>query len=53
VCEVIAFRYFDDDAAEPVQVNRTVELAYRLDVNEYAGSELLQLVVENLTVLPA
>ena len=49
--EAIAFRYFDHDDAVPVQPQSKVELAYRLDVNRYNGSERLQLVVEHLRVL--
>ncbi|HEU4654531.1 MAG TPA: single-stranded-DNA-specific exonuclease RecJ [Steroidobacteraceae bacterium] len=49
--EAIAFRYFDHDDAVPVQPRCKVELAYRLDVNRYNGSERLQLVVEHLRVL--
>jgi single-stranded-DNA-specific exonuclease len=49
--EAIAFRYFDHDDATPVQPQNKVELAYRLDVNRYNGSERLQLVVEHLRVL--
>jgi len=48
ICEAIAFRYFDADDAEPIAVAQQIELAYRLDVNEYAGTERLQLVVELL-----
>jgi single-stranded-DNA-specific exonuclease len=47
-CEAIAFRYFDADDAEPIGVAQEIEMAYRLDVNEYAGTERLQLVVEYL-----
>lgn len=48
ICEAIAFRYFDADDAEEIAANHQVEMAFRLDVNEYAGSERLQLVVEHL-----
>jgi single-stranded-DNA-specific exonuclease len=48
VCEAIAFRYFDADDAETIRVDQKVELAFRLDVNEYAGNERLQLIVEHL-----
>lgn len=48
VCDAIAFRYFDADDAEPVSAAQQVEMAYRLDVNEYNGTERLQLVVEYL-----
>lgn len=51
VCEAIAFRHFDDDTAPLVQSDARVELAYRLDVNQYNGAEKLQLVVEYLRVL--
>ncbi|HYM34731.1 MAG TPA: single-stranded-DNA-specific exonuclease RecJ [Steroidobacteraceae bacterium] len=50
-CDAIAFRYFDADDAEPVANTQQVELAYRLDVNEYNGTERLQLVVEHLRKL--
>jgi single-stranded-DNA-specific exonuclease len=49
--EAIAFRYFDNDDAMPVQPQSRVELGYRLDVNRFNGSERLQLVVEHLRVL--
>jgi single-stranded-DNA-specific exonuclease len=48
VCDAIAFRYFDADDAEPISRSQSVEMAYRLDVNEYAGVERLQLIVEHL-----
>jgi len=48
VLEAIAFRYFDADDAEPISKAQQIEMAYRLDVNEYAGVERLQLVVEFL-----
>jgi len=48
ICDAIAFRYFDADDAEPVSKSQQIEIAYRLDVNEYAGTERLQLVVESL-----
>jgi single-stranded-DNA-specific exonuclease len=50
-CEAIAFRHFDHDDAPEVQPDSRVELAYRLDVNRFNGSERLQLVVEYLRVL--
>jgi single-stranded-DNA-specific exonuclease len=50
-CEAIAFRHFDHDDAPHVQADSRVELAYRLDVNRFNGSERLQLVVEYLRVL--
>ncbi|HEY0683640.1 MAG TPA: single-stranded-DNA-specific exonuclease RecJ [Steroidobacter sp.] len=50
-CEAIAFRHFDHDDAPHVEPESRVELAYRLDVNRYNGSERLQLVVEYLRVL--
>jgi len=49
--EAIAFRHFDHEDAPDVQASNGVELAYRLDVNEYAGTERLQLIVEHLRVL--
>ncbi len=51
VCEAIAFRYFDHDGAVPVQPGHEVEIAFRLEVNEYAGNERLQLLVEHLEVV--
>jgi single-stranded-DNA-specific exonuclease len=51
ICEAIAFRHFDYDDAPLVAVNSRVELAYRLDVNQYNGSERLQLVVEHLRLI--
>lgn len=50
-CEAIAFRHFDHDDAPRVPPDCRVELAYRLDVNRFNGSERLQLVVEYLRVL--
>jgi single-stranded-DNA-specific exonuclease len=50
-CEAIAFRHFDHDDAPHVTTDSRVELAYRLDVNRFNGSERLQLVVEYLRVL--
>lgn len=49
--EAIAFRHFDHDDAAQVAPGNRVELAYRLDVNRYNGTERLQLVVEHLRVL--
>jgi single-stranded-DNA-specific exonuclease len=51
LCEAIAFRHFDDADAPQVQPDAKVELAYRLDVNQYNGLEKVQLVVEYLRVL--
>jgi single-stranded-DNA-specific exonuclease len=51
LCEAIAFRHFDDADAPQVQADAKVELAYRLDVNQYNGLEKVQLVVEYLRVL--
>jgi single-stranded-DNA-specific exonuclease len=48
ICDAIAFRYFDADDAAPISKAQEVEMAYRLDVNEYAGVERLQLIVEYL-----
>jgi single-stranded-DNA-specific exonuclease len=50
-CEAIAFRHFDDADAPLVRANDRIELAYRLDVNQYNGSEKMQLVVEYLRVM--
>lgn len=49
--EAVVFRHFDEDGAPMVQPDARVELAYRLDVNQYNGTERLQLVVEYLRVL--
>lgn len=51
LCEAIAFRHFDDDDAPQVQPDEQVELAYRLDVNQFNGTEKVQLVVEYLRVM--
>jgi single-stranded-DNA-specific exonuclease len=51
ICEAIAFRHFDHDDAPIVKESARVELAYRLDVNRYNGTERLQLVVEHLRVI--
>ena len=51
LCEAIAFRHFDDEDAPEVRPDARVELAYRLDVNQYNGLEKVQLVVEYLRVL--
>jgi single-stranded-DNA-specific exonuclease len=51
-CEAIAFRHFDDDQAVDVPAHSQVSMAYRLDVNEYAGTERLQLIVEHLELVP-
>jgi len=51
LCEAIAFRHFDDANAPEIQPQARVELAYRLDVNQYHGLEKVQLVVEYLRVL--
>jgi single-stranded-DNA-specific exonuclease len=52
MCEALAFRYFDHDDAVPIVANDRVQLAYRLDVNEYRGDERVQLIVEQLQKLP-
>jgi single-stranded-DNA-specific exonuclease len=51
ICEAIVFRHFDHDDAPVVKENDQVELAYRLDVNRYNGTERVQMVVEHLRVL--
>lgn len=51
LCEAIAFRHFDVDDAPIVKENDRVELAYRLDVNRYNGTEKAQMVIEHLRVL--
>lgn len=50
-CEAIAFRHFDHDDAPDVATDDRVELAYRLDVNQFNGTEKIQLVVEYLRVM--
>ncbi len=50
-CEAIAFRHFDDADAPMVRPNDRVELAYRLDVNQFNGTEKVQMVVEYLRVM--
>lgn len=50
-CEAIAFRHFDDAEAPVVRANDRVELAYRLDVNQFNGTEKVQMVVEYLRVV--
>lgn len=49
--EAIAFRHFDYDDAPSVRVDDRVQLAYRLDINEYMGNERVQLIVEQLNVI--
>jgi single-stranded-DNA-specific exonuclease len=51
LCEAIAFRHFDDADAPEVRPDARIELAYRLDINQYNGLEKVQLVVEYLRVL--
>ncbi len=51
VCEAIAFRYFDHAEAASVRPEQQIEIAFRMDVNEYAGTERLQLLVEHLEVV--
>jgi single-stranded-DNA-specific exonuclease len=51
LCEAIAFRHFDYEDAPEVCVDSRVQLAYRLDINQYNGMEKLQLVVEYLKVI--
>jgi single-stranded-DNA-specific exonuclease len=48
LCEAIAFRYFDHAEAADVSPGQQVEIAFRMDVNEYAGTERLQLLIEHL-----
>jgi single-stranded-DNA-specific exonuclease len=50
-CEAVVFRHFDEEGAPTVRPDSRVELAYRLDVNHYNGTERLQLVVEYLRVM--
>jgi len=50
-CDAIAFRHFDHEAAVGVPPQSEVSMAFRLDVNEYAGTERLQLIVEHLEVV--
>jgi len=51
LCEAMCFRHFDEEGATAVGKDSEVELAYRLDVNQYNGFEKLQLVVEYLKVV--
>ncbi len=51
ICEAIAFRHFDQDDAPIVKENDRVELAYRLDVNRYNGTERVQMIVEHLRLI--
>jgi single-stranded-DNA-specific exonuclease len=51
ICEAIAFRHFDHDDAPLVKENDRVEIAYRLDMNRYNGTERVQLIVEHLRVI--
>ena len=51
VIEAIVFRHFDHDAAPSVHTGDRVQMAYRLDVNEFRGEERLQMVVEHLSLL--
>jgi single-stranded-DNA-specific exonuclease len=51
LCEAIAFRHFDHEDAPIVKENARVELAYRLDVNRYNGTDRVQLVVEHLRLI--
>jgi single-stranded-DNA-specific exonuclease len=51
VCEAIAFRYFDHAESVSVRPSQQIEIAFRMDVNEYAGNERLQLLVEHLEVI--
>ena len=51
--DAIAFRYFDEPGGAGLTAfarvpDGRVQLAYRLDVNEYLGSRRLQLVVEHI-----
>jgi single-stranded-DNA-specific exonuclease len=50
LCEAIAFRYFDHADAADVSPGQRVEIAFRMDVNEYAGIERLQLLIEHLAL---
>lgn len=47
-CDAIAFRHFDQATAAVVDAHSQVTLAYRVDVNEYGGTQRLQLLVEHL-----
>ena len=51
--DAIAFRHFDHEDAPDIAPSTRVELAYRLNVNEYAGTERLQLIVEHVEPLGA
>jgi single-stranded-DNA-specific exonuclease len=48
VVEAIAFRHFDHEDAPDAAIGSRIEMAYRLDVNEYQNVERLQLVVDHL-----
>ncbi|HEY8538014.1 MAG TPA: single-stranded-DNA-specific exonuclease RecJ [Steroidobacteraceae bacterium] len=52
ICEAIAFRHFDHDDAPIVKENDRIEIAYRLDMNRFNGTERVQLIVEHLRVMP-
>jgi single-stranded-DNA-specific exonuclease len=46
VTDAIAFRYLEAPGAAPVRAQDRVQMVFRADVNEYAGSRRLQLVSE-------
>ncbi|MGB5105048.1 MAG: single-stranded-DNA-specific exonuclease RecJ [Steroidobacteraceae bacterium] len=52
VTDAIAFRYLDAPAAAPIRAQDRVQMVFRTDVNEYAGSRRLQLVAEWLVPVP-
>ncbi len=51
LCEAIAFRYFDHEEAAEVFGGQQIDIAYRMDVNEYGGRERLQLLIEHLEIV--
>jgi len=52
VTDAIAFRYLDAPGAVPIRAQDRVQMVFRADVNEYAGSRRLQLVSEWLVPAP-
>jgi single-stranded-DNA-specific exonuclease len=47
--DAIAFRYVDEPRAQPVRAGDSVELVYRIGIDEYRGARNLQLVAEWLS----
>jgi single-stranded-DNA-specific exonuclease len=53
VVNAIAFGYMDGASQNPaLEVGATVDLAYRLEVNEYGGTEQVQLNCQHLAIRP-